>query len=700
MNAGNLQKLESYQYLEVLLPLAFDRSWTYKTQDPLINIGDIVQVEFKRKTIWGLVIEKNYNFSQEIANQNSPKIIDQPQIDDQKIKMILAVHQWLKFQPDLINFIQQLSNYNLASKGLVLRSLINILNSDKYQKQISFFDQKIDVNKFCLKTLTANQQLVANKIIEQLNTANTHVLDGITGSGKTEIYFHVIAEALKKQEDNKNLVENFSSAKTIDKDNIGNSSQILILLPEIALTSQLLIRFEQQFGFKVALWHSKISKKLKREIYYGIASGTTKVLIGARSALLLPFKNLKLIIIDEEHDQSFKQEDIFNFHARDMAIIKSKIKNFPVILSTATPALETYHNCIQGKFKHYHLTERFGSENKIEIIDLKQHKTKDNLIISNKLELAIIDNFNKQQQSLLFLNRRGYAPIALCKSCGKKYQCLNCDFNLVYHKNFNKLCCHHCGHQQDFPKSCSECHSSNSIINLGFGVEKLAEEVKTLIPQARILMVTSDSVKNFVDANKIVEQITSNQVDIIIGTQMIAKGYDFEKLNLVGIVDGDSMLFSADLRAMERCYQTLTQVIGRAGRRQEVGKVFIQTFNPQNFLFKNLQQDKKIFYQHELSNRKLLNLPPFSRMARLEVSSANETQAKNFAKEITKLFPSSQEIEVLGPASSPIQKLRNRHHFLLHVKAEKKINLQKLIANVLKLIKIPNSVRVRINIDP
>ena len=663
------------RFVKILLPLALEKSYSYFSEDLNLEIGNVVQVEFCRKLIWGVV--------EEIQN-------DQPvDLELKKIKPILQIHNRLKLAKNDLRFIDEISNYNLANKGLVLRSFINILNSDKVKKEVISLTQKINPEKFQLKTLQPAQYQIFEAINCEINSSQTFLLDGVTGSGKTEIYFAVIAK----------ILENYFNQKKLDDQNF-KDAQILILLPEIALTSQLVSRFQEQFDFKPALWHSKITKKLKREIFYGLADGSLKVLIGARSALLLPFQNLRLIILDEEHDQSFKQEDIFNFHARDMSIIKSKINNFPIILSSATPALETYSNAISGKYRHFLLSQRFGSYNKINLIDLRQEKLENNLIICNKLKLEIINNLQNNQQTLLFLNRRGYSPVMLCKSCGTKYQCPNCDFNLVFHKNKNRLICHHCDYHEKIVNICKHCQSEDSLISLGFGVEKLTEEVKNFAPNARILTITSDSITNFAQADNIVSKILANEVDIIIGTQMIAKGYDFPMLNLVGIVDADSMLYSSDLRALERSFQTLLQVIGRAGRRNQDGKIFIQTYNPKNFLFENLDKDKIEFYKFELNNRQLMNLPPYSRLARFEISSLNEHDAKSFAKELIKHFPFNDNIEIHGPAPAPLQKLKNRHHFLLHLKASKKINLQKLIANVLSSCQIPKKIRIRINIDP
>jgi primosomal protein N' (replication factor Y) len=658
----------SQNFVQVLLPLALDEPFTYFAA-PDIEIGDVVLVEFGRKKIWGAVFAKT-------KGENAKELAHT------KIKTVIEKSPRLKFSSKQIKFIETISSYNLGSRGLVLRAFMGILNSDKTKKEAIAKIQEVKKEKFLLKKLSDDQQKISDQLwhlIEE-NKASISLLDGITGSGKTEIYFALIAKILAKN----------------------SSSQVLILLPEIALTSQLLTRFEEQFGFMPAIWHSKISKKEKREIFYGVVEGSIKVLIGARSALLLPFKNLQLIILDEEHDSSFKQVDVFNFHARDMAIVKAKLENFSVILSSATPSVETYANATLGKFHHFILGQKFGQTiNEIEMVDLREEKMDSGDFLSKKLRLEIAKKMAEKKQVLLFLNRRGYAPVTLCKACGKKYECSDCDFHLVLHKSKKKLICHHCGHSEHQNDTCKFCQEKDSLIALGAGVEKVAEEVKALFPQARIALVTSDNVESFVDAQNVVEQIMKHEIDIIIGTQMIVKGYDFPELELVGIIDIDGMLYSSELRALEKTYQILTQVIGRAGRRQKAGKVIIQTYNPQNLMFeKIIKGEKKDFYNFEIKNRENAQFPPFSRFAKFEVSSFVENEAKNFAKKLIQNFPASDKIELFGPAPAPIQRLKNRHHFLVNLKVEKKVNLQKLILDVMKSLAIASTIRVRIDIDP
>lgn len=649
-------------FVQVLLPLALDEAFTYKAEES-IAVGDVVLVEFGRKKIWGVAVE---------IKKDAPK-----DFAEEKIKKVLQKNLRVKFSQNQLKFIESISSYNLASRGLVLRAFIGTLNSDKIKKEPKSFEQKIDPQKFSLKKLSEKQQFC----FDQLSVVESGVslLDGVTGSGKTEIYFALIARILSEKP----------------------QQQVVILLPEIALTSQLLKRFEEQFKFKPALWHSKISKKERREIFYGVVDGSVKVLIGARSALLLPFYNLKFLVIDEEHDSSFKQEDIFNFHARDMGVVLADLEKFPVLLSSATPALESFVNATSGKYRHFILEQKFGSKNEIELVDLRREGLKKNQFLSHQLREEMIKNLAQGKQTMLFLNRRGYAPVTLCKACGKKYECANCDFHLVLHKSKNQLICHHCGHHEKLVQECKFCGEVDSLIPLGAGVEKLEEEVGEFLADAKIVLVTSDDVGSFAEVDKFVEKILRREIDVIIGTQMITKGHDFPDLTLVGIVDADGLLYSSELRALEKSYQILTQVIGRAGRRDQQGKVIIQTYNPDNFLLTELlKNDKNSFYEFEVKNRRALDLPPFSKMAKFEVSSFAESEAKNFAKKLIKHFPPSDKVEVFGPAPAPLQRLRNRHHFLVNLKVERKINLQKLISDVMRSLEIPKSVRIRIDLYP
>ena len=649
----------SKKFVEMLLPLSLDIAFTYSSDED-VDVGDIAKVEFGKKELWGVVT----------------KVLDgEPDFDLKKVKEILEIHQDIKLSKTHLKFLTKLSEYNLATSGLVLRSMIGILNSNKTKKQPIPLAQKINIDDFKLKKLLPEQEEVFEEIYKNEGSL-VSLIDGVTGSGKTEIYFALIAKILAKKDD----------------------SQILILMPEIALTSQILLRFKSQFGIDPALWHSKISPKQKREIFYGLSNGQTRVILGARSALLLPFKSLKLVIVDEEHDSSYKQEDVFNFNARDMAILKSSIEKFPVVLGSATPSIESYYNAKIHKYNYFKLGQRFGQKNDISLVDLRQEKLNKNNFLSQKLIEEIAANLGRGQQSLLFLNRRGYAPVTMCNKCGAKYSCNNCDFNLVLHKTKKQLICHHCGHFECEAKICKFCDEEGSIVSVGIGVEKLAEEVALKFPTARTILATSDNLNSFSDAQELVGKIINQEADIIIGTQMIAKGYDFENLSLVGVVDVDSMLYSSEIRALEKTYQMLTQVAGRAGRSKIKGRVIIQTYNPDNFLFKQITKGKKKdFYEFEINNRSALEIPPFAKMAKFEVSAFDARQAKEFAKILRNSFPVNEKIETFGPAPAPLQRLKNRHHFLLTLKTKKEVNIQKLIKDVMKSLKVPSSIRIRVD---
>jgi len=653
-------------FAEILLPTALDGvfSYSYKTT---LEIGNIVKVEFGRRKIWGVVVK---------TNQPKPK-----DLGIEKVKEILEVKKDLSINHEYLEFIYKFSDYNLASKGMIIKAFIGILNSDKTKKDVMPLVQNFSLNKINLKKLTESQQQITNKIWHEITHKSQlkFLIQGATGTGKTEIYFDLIAKILRQDQ----------------------NSQTLILLPEIALTSQILLRFEACFGFKAAIWHSKITQKNKREIFYGLNSGSLRVLIGARSALLLPFKNLKLIVIDEEHDPSFKQEDIFRFHARDMAIMLGNIAKFPIVLTSATPSIESYANSLSKKYLHLVLDQTYSSKNDIEIIDLKQNKLETNYHISQPLKLEIIKKLEQKKQILLFINRRGYSPVTICKSCSQKYKCLNCDSHLVLHKNKNQLICHYCSYHEPKEKKCKFCGQENTLISLGIGVEKILEEVKQVFPSAKTALATSDNIDSFQKAEELVAKILNNEIDIIIGTQMISKGYDFPNLALVGIVDIDSMLYSSELRSLERVFQILQQVIGRSGRRNEKGKVLIQTYNPQSLIFEFIKnEDRQNFYDFELSNRKILELPPFSRMAKIEISSFKEIEAKNFAKKLIQRFPINNKIEIFGPAPAAISRLKNRFQFLINIRADKKINIQKLIKDILAGVKFPTNIKIRVDIDP
>ena len=651
---------------QILLPLAFDEAFSYYIPENMdVKIGDVVLVNFVKRNIYGVVLEVK-------TEKEKSKF---------KIKNILEKHDNIKISPNLIKLIEFSANYNLYPKGLFLKLSISILNSIK-TKKIGQITDNIDIKNFNLKKLAKNQEDAAKFFKEKIdkNKYNVTLLDGVTGSGKTEVYFEAIAKILKQ-----------------------NSGQVLIMLPEIILTDQLIKRFEDSFDFKPEIWHSKIGNARKRDIFYSINNGNIKVLIGTRSALFLPFKNLKLIIIDEEHESSFKQEDIVNYHGRDMAIARAKLENISVILSSATPSVETFTNVKNGKYYHQILTNKFFNNQKadIKLVDMKKENLAKNHFISKSLEYEINKSLENNEQILLFLNRRGYAPITLCKSCGFKISCKNCSAYATYHQKINKLICHHCGHSAEFGVDCTNCSEENSLITLGAGVEKIADEAKKLFPNQKIGLMTSDTLNNIEETSQTIDQIINNEINIIIGTQIIAKGHHFPHLSLVGIIDGDGSFNNSNLRAAEKSFQLLTQIIGRAGREKHKAKIVLQSYNINNLVFKYITtQDRDSFLNLEIKNREIVGMPPFGKMIALIFISKNEDMAINEAKKILRKFPIQDNIEIFGPAPMPISKIRNSYYYRLLIKSDKKLNIQKLIKKIIQSSKTPNQVRIKIDVDP
>ena len=651
---------------QILLPVPFNYGFSYFVPEGLdLKTGDVVKVSFRSKEIFGVAVGLN----------------QENDIDEKRIKTIIDVDEKIKFSTNLLEFIDFVAAYNLAPKGLVLKLSLAILNSSQEAKKKKPAAEKLIIIE--LKSLNENQQKAADLLLKKVaeQKFSTILLDGITGSGKTEIYFQAIAKTIQKSEYN----------------------QALILLPEIALTSQLCKRFKQQFGFEPDLWHSKISPAKKRELFFRIANGSCRVLIGARSALFLPFQNLKLIVVDEEHDASFKQEDVVNYHGRDMAVMRAKIENIPIILSSATPSLESYLHAKNNKYQLIKLDQRFGQEEKtaISLLDMRKEKLSKNQFISEPLKKLLAENLKNNRQSLLFLNRRGYAPLTLCNKCGKKVSCKNCSSYLTFHQKTNRLVCHHCGTSNRMNNICNNCGEKDCLVNCGVGVEKLQEEVLKYFSEARIGLMTSDNIKNNDDAKNLIEQILEHKIDIIIGTQMIAKGHHFPSLALVGIIDGDGSFLGGNLRTLERSFQLLTQVIGRAGRENFAGQVVLQTYNPENSVFKNIIENKRDeFLEGEIKGRQTMNFPPFSKMAAIIFSGIDENLVIDFAKFVLRKFPVDKAIEVFGPAPLAITRVKNRYHYCLNIKVERKINLQKLITDCLAQINTPSSIRVKIDIDP
>jgi len=539
--------------------------------------------------------------------------------------------------------------------------------------------------------LSPDQKSVADKLKNDVASGafSASLLDGVTGAGKTEVYFEALAQALEQ-----------------DK-------QILILLPEIALSNAFLERFKSRFGCAPALWHSNLTPAQRRTAWRGVAQGDTKVVVGARSALFLPYQDLGLIIVDEEHDPAYKQEDGVIYHARDMAVVRAHLGKFPVVLVSATPSLETMHNVWpephgSGRYKHLHLPDRYGGARlpEISLVDLKNDKPERGNFLSKTVLDGVHETLESGDQALLFLNRRGYAPLTLCRTCGHRFECPRCTAWLVEHKKSGRLHCHHCGFHAPVPKECPECADKDSLAACGPGVERVYEEANAYFPQARILILASDMAESDEQLKDMLKQIAEHKVDIIIGTQIIAKGHHFPNLTFVGVVDADIGLQGGDLRAAERTYQLLHQVAGRAGRAQKPGRVMLQSWSPEHPIMQALAHEgRDDFLNIEAAEREAAGMPPFSRLCGVIVSGRDESQVQEVAKALGRIAPQgvnnkSYHIQTLGPAPAPLARLRGKYRYRLLVRADKEINIQKTVNEWVHSIKCPSTVRIQVDVDP
>ena len=645
------------QQITVLCPLAVD-AYDYMAPEDLA-IGTFVQVPLGRKHVLGVVWDTPIN----------------QQIDIKKLKSIDKVLPLPLLPVQTIQFINWVAKYTLSKLGPVLKMALHPEIEKVSKKPIIFEIPQPDFKQLDF----SEQQQQAIKHLYSLKGFNVALLDGVTGSGKTEVYFEAIASHLKKGE------------------------QILVLLPEIILTTTWLERFKDRFGVYPALWHSSITPKTRRDTWEAVRAGNARVIVGARSALFLPFQKLGLIVIDEEHDSSFKQEDGVLYNARDMAIVRAKQAECPIILASATPSLETYCNAQNGKYQHIHLTERFKNAvlPDIELVDMRNKEKGPVHFISQRLAQLLQEKLNQHQQSLLFLNRRGYAPLVLCRTCGEKLSCPHCSAWLTEHKQTRTLQCHHCGYTRKRPEICPVCHEQGSFISCGPGVERIAEEVQVLLPQAKTAIITSDTLNSPSQFATIIDKIHNGEIDILIGTQILAKGHHFPNLTLVGVIDADMGLAGGDLRAGERTFQLLQQVMGRAGRAENKGIAVLQTYSPENLILKALKNnDRNAFLSEEITARKLLKMPPFGKLAAIIVSGKNEALTYKIAKNLAQAAPSLPGLEVLGPVVAPLAKLKDKNRYRLLVKSTKNITLQNILHPWINRVKIPSSVSVRIDIDP
>lgn len=715
----------------IMLPLPFNEPFDYKVEEEL-PLGTIVRVPFGREEQVGVVWK--YGRSSDLP--------------EGKIKPIIEKLDFPALSPVLLQLVKFVAEYNMAFVGLVLKMVISVRavfddnqvetlytlsgktlaeaklkNSDaRWQvmdllrhapytrKEIcqgagvglgvvntliqagvlqpiirpkkKVYDKPL--GSFSKVELTAEQEMAAAELVQKIGTGfSVTLLDGVTGSGKTEVYFEAVARALEL------------------------GKQVVILVPEIALTTQWLGRFEKRFGVKPACWHSGLGQRERIDTWKAVIENRVKVIVGARSALFLPYADLGLMVIDESHDHSFKQEDVVNYQGRDMAVVRAKLEKFPLILSTATPDLETVCNVEEGKYGCVKLTSRYAAAvmPEINVIDLKKDKPQKGVWgvswLSPVLVEALKANLEKNEQSMLFLNRRGYAPLTICRDCGHRIQCPNCTAWLTEHRKTGRLICHHCGYSMPIPKMCPECHSEEGLTACGPGVERIAEEVSKRFPDARIAVISSDITSSLAEVSAVFERMEKGEVDILIGTQILAKGHHFPSLTLVGIVDADLGLMGSDLRAAEQTYQLLSQVSGRAGRAAKKGVVYLQTLYPDNAVLKALlANDRSQFLDLEKQSRRLLRMPPFGKLAALIVSGTNRDAAEKTAILLGLTAPNNDYISTLGPAPAPVYMLRGKFRYRLLLKTAKTIKIQDVLREWLRKVSPPSNVRVEIDVDP
>jgi len=529
--------------------------------------------------------------------------------------------------------------------------------------------------------LSPQQAAVAERLVAAVAAGGfaPFLLDGVTGSGKTETYFEPLAAALRQ------------------------GRQVLVLLPEIALTENFLARFAARFGAPPVLWHSSLKSTERRRAWRAIADGSAQVVVGARSALFLPYARLGLIVVDEAHEVSFKQDDGVRYNARDVSVMRARFEAIPVVLASATPALESLHMATQGVYEKLDLPSRFGGASlpQVALVDLTQEKPGSGRWLAGPLVEALRERLEKGEQSLLFLNRRGYAPLTLCRNCGHRFKCPHCSAWLVEHRLSARLACHHCGFETQRPEACPECGEKDCLVACGPGVERIADEVRDLFPEARIAVATSDTLNTPERAAEFIAMAQARAIDIIIGTQLVTKGFHFPELTLVGVVDADLGLEGGDLRAGERTFSQIAQVAGRAGRGAKPGTVLIQTRHPDAPVIAALANgDRDAFYAAETAARRDAGAPPFGRWAAIILSAEDEKEAREAAARLGDVRPRLGDVQILGPAPAPLALLRGRYRYRFLVNARRSANLQGVLRDWIGKVNFAPGVRVGVDIDP
>jgi len=647
--------------IAVLFPKIFDYPFTYNSDlKEKLTPGDFVKAPFGSTEITGVVWPN-------------------PQVTEKKFKVknISKKLSVKNLKPSMIKFITWFSKYNLVPLGMSFKMCL--LSKDVVEKNFKNEFEKYKIKNYKNKILLNYEQKKSLEFIEKVGKKfNVTVLEGVTGSGKTLVYFSRV------------------------KDLVDSGLQALILLPEIALTNQFAKKFKEFFGVEPAIWHSGASKKDKSIIWKGITEDKIKIVIGARSSLFLPFKKLGIIVVDEEHDASYKQDEGVSYNARDMAITRASLENIPISLVTSIPSIETFNNIIKKKYSVTKLENRYKAAAlpKIEIINLHSEYLKKGFWIANKT----IDKVNKylenDDQVLFFLNRRGYSPFVICKKCGYKFECPNCTINLNFHKKLNKLLCHYCGYKSLLSKECKD-KKKCEFQFCGPGVEKIFDELKEIYPNKKIEIFSSDTLTKSNSNKRLIDKAEKKEIDILVGTQLLSKGFHFPKLNCIVVVDGDFSSHGYDLRSAEKNIQLYHQLSGRAGRSGDKSTVYFQTYTPDDEILLNISKNNPhIFLQKELLIRKEKKLPPFYRLISLIISGQNELSIMKFAMVIKSSLPKIKQINVLGPVLAPITKIRRNYRCRILIRAPKNLFIQKYLSESLNKIKILPGIKLEVDVDP
>ncbi len=715
--------------VDVLVPVALDRAYSYRVPRGMdLQPGDVVSVPLGPREVTAVVWAGNANPDPRLHNR----------LKDVGEKLGIP-----PLRDELRTLVDWVANYTLSPRGMVLRMtlrmgehlgpervrmgvrligappprmtsarrrLIEILSdgllhgkSDAAKEagvSAGVIDGLVDEGTLAVEPMPRGlpppapdptfaapdfspQQQIAAEALRDLAAKDAFqvaLLDGVTGSGKTEVYFEAVAETVRR------------------------GRQVLILMPEIALTGQFLDRFAARFGVRPLEWHSELTPRTRARNWASIAAGEAHVVVGARSALFLPYADLGLIVVDEEHDQAYKQDEGAHYHARDMAVVRAHIAKIPIILASATPSVETEVNARKGRYLRVPLPSRFGGQHMphIEAIDLRRQGPPRGRFISPPLAEAIKIAVERREQALLFLNRRGYAPLTLCRACGHRFACTICDAWLVDHRFRQRLVCHHCGFSMPRPHQCPHCAAEESLAAVGPGVERLQEEAAALFPDARTMVLSSDLITSIEAMRSELNEIAEGRVDIIIGTQLVAKGHNFPRLNLVGVIDADLGLSNGDPRAAERTFQLLNQVIGRAGRDQGRGVGYLQTHQPEHPVMKALVAcDREAFYDTEIEQRERALYPPFGRLASLIVSAGDRPTAEGFARKLAAMAPRDEQIQVLGPAEAPLAVIKGRYRFRLLVKSARGVDLSSYLREWLAIgPKTKGNLKLEVDVDP